>query len=172
MAARLLQLDRLDTMIQRLSQPAQAAVARARAHCTSQGGELAGMPLLVFALLTQAGRPAGAYDLIDGISRLVERPVKPPTVYRAIDNLMALKLVARLASRNAFVVCAHPGHRHDCVLLVCDLCGRTAELEDQRLDRLILADARRTGFEPRHRTLEVEGTCQACQPATQPASRS
>ena len=121
--------------------------------------------LLVFALLTEQQRPVGAYDLIDAIARLVSRPVRPPTVYRAIDQLIARRLVARLASRNAFVTCAHPGHFNDCVLLVCDSCGRTAELEDGRLDRLILEDARRTGFEPRHRTLEVEGTCKSCRGA-------
>ena len=116
----------------------------------------------MFALLTEQQRPTGAYDLIDAIGRLAGRPIRPPTVYRAIEHLIARKLVARLASRNAFVTCAHPGHSHDCVLLVCDRCGRTAELEDDRLDKLINADARRTGFEPRHRTLEIEGTCKTC----------
>ena len=162
MAARLIQDNKIEAIIGRLGAAAQAAVTQARAHSSGHGESLAGMPLLVFALLTQQQRPVGAYDLIDAIARLAERPVRPPTVYRAIEQLLALKLVARLASRNAFVTCAHPGHSHDCVLLVCDRCGRTAELEDGRLDRLILEDARKSGFEPRHRTLEVEGTCKTC----------
>ena len=165
MAARLLSDDKIETIIGRLGPTAQWAVARARAHCTQGGGALAGMPLLVFALLTEQQKPVGAYDLLDAVARLAGRPIRPPTVYRAIDQLLALKLVARLASRNAFVTCAHPGHSHDCVLLVCDRCGRTAELEDGRLDRLILEDARKSGFEPRHRTLEVEGTCKSCRGA-------
>ena len=164
MATRLLQPAVLDAIIGKLPPLTVAAVERAKRHCIEHGAELAGMALLVFALLTKATRPTGAYDLIDDISRLVGRPITPPTVYRAIEALIALKLVARLASRNAFVVCSHPGHRHDCVLLVCDRCGRTAELEDLRLDKLILEDARRSGFEPRHRTLEVEGTCHDCKP--------
>lgn len=164
MAARLLTSDALTALITRMSPRTVDAVARARAYCLARGDALSPMPELVFALLSEQSRPVGAYDLIDDISRLVGRPVKPPTVYRAIEQLLAAKLIARLASRNAFVACAHPGHRHDCVLLVCDRCGRTAELEDSKLDRLIDADARRTGFEPRHRTLEVEGTCRSCQP--------
>lgn len=164
MAARLLTADALTALINRMSPRAVDAVTRARAHAQTHGEALAPMPALVFALLSEQAKPVGAYDLIDDISRLVGRPVKPPTIYRAIDQLLAVKLIARLASRTAFVACAHPGHRHDCVLQVCDQCGRTAELEDSKLDRLIDADARRSGFEPRHRTLEVEGTCRSCQP--------
>ncbi len=172
MAARLLQPDVLQGLIAGMAKRTIAALERARVHCVAHGEPLAAMPQLVFALLSQQSRPVGAYELIDDISRLVGRPVKPPTIYRAIDQLLERKLIARLASRNAFVACAHPGHRHDCVLLVCDRCGRTAELEDQKLDRLILADARRSGFEPRHRTLEVEGTCHACQPSAHGGGKS
>ncbi len=164
MAARLLTPEALATLLKRLSPRTIDAVARARRHALGLGDPLAPMPELVFAILSEQSRPVGAYDLIDEISRLVGRPIKPPTIYRAIEQLLAVKLIARLASRNAFVACAHPGHRHDCVLLVCDSCGRTDELEDRKLDKLIDADARRSGFEPRHRTLEVEGTCRSCQP--------
>jgi len=162
MAARLLDDDSIETILRGLDAAAQATVARVRATSANSGEALAGMPLLIFALIAAQQRATGAYDLIDAVSRLSGRPVRPPTVYRAIDQLIARKLVARLASRNAFVACAHPGHSHDCVLLVCDKCGRTAELEDGRLDKMILEDVRRTGFEPRHRTLEVEGTCKTC----------
>jgi len=163
MAARLLRDDAIEAIIGQLAVATQAAVTRARLHSAQNGDALTGMPLLVFALLTEQQLPLGAYDLIDAVARLAGRPVRPPTVYRAIDHLLSRRLVARLASRNAFVACTHPGHSHDCVLLICDKCGRSAELEDGRLDRLILEDARRTGFEPRHRTLEVEGTCKTCQ---------
>jgi Fur family transcriptional regulator, zinc uptake regulator len=164
MAARLLQPDLLAALIKRMSPRTGDAVVRAREHCRTLGEPLSAMPELVFALLNEQSRPVGAYDLIDDLTRLVGRPVKPPTVYRAIEQLLAAKLIARLATRNAFVACAHPGHRHDCVLMVCDRCGRTDELEDSKLDKLIEADVRRSGFEPRHRTLEVEGTCRSCQP--------
>ena len=153
MAARLLDDEIIARILGTLSPLAQRATAEASSHALARGEALSGMPLLVFALITGLQRPAGAYELIDTIARLVSRPVRPPTVYRAIDQLIAHKLVARLSSRNAFVTCAHPGHSHDCVLLVCDRCGRTAEVEDTRLDRLILEDARKAGFEPRHRTL-------------------
>jgi Fur family zinc uptake transcriptional regulator len=162
MPRRLLNRDLLDRLLTRLSKPANDAAARAKVHCQKQGTKLDGMPLLVLAVLLHEGRGMGAYDLIDTLAQRVGHVVRPPTVYRALEQLQDLKLVARLASRNAFVACAHPGHRHDCVLLVCDRCGHTVELEDRRLDKLILQDLRRTGFEPRHRTLEIEGTCRGC----------
>ena len=165
MAARLLTDAVLERLIDRLSKRTRSAIAAAKTHAVAHGETLGGMPLLVFGLLAEKGRPIGAYDLIDEIARAIGRPVTPPSIYRSIEHLTGLRLVSRLSCRNAYVVCAHPGHAHDCVLLICESCGETAELEDKRLDRLIGESAKAVGFQPRHRILEVEGTCRACQAA-------
>ena len=162
MATRLITRDDTVALAQKLGKRAQQALGRLRAQEGESVMALSPMATMVFVLIADAETPTGAYDLIGRLSQLLGRPVTPPTVYRAIEQLTEQRLVARLASRNAFVACAHPGHRHDCVLLVCDRCGRAAEVEDEKLDRLILADAKRSGFTPRHRTLEVEGTCRDC----------
>ena len=165
MAARLLTDDVLERLTERFSKRTRKLIASASAHAKANGTAFGGMPLLVFGHIAEKGKPAGAYDLIDEISRALGRPVTPPSVYRSIEHLTVLRLVSRLSCRNAYVVCAHPGHAHDCVLLVCESCGETAELEDKRLDKLIGKRVKAAGFAPRHRILEVEGTCQACQAA-------
>jgi Fur family transcriptional regulator, zinc uptake regulator len=162
MAARLISTELLDDVLARFADKTRGLVESAAALAQRRGQELAPMQSLVLAILSERGKPLGAYDLIDEVTRQVGRPIRPPSVYRSIDALIDLRLVARIASRNAFVLCAHPDHRHDCVLMICDRCGATAELEDRRLDRILQEDAEREGFATRHRILELEGTCKAC----------
>ena len=59
----------------------------------------------VLACLREAGAPLSAYAILDkvrdsGISH-------PPTVYRALNELMQLGMVHRLQSRSAFIACGH-----------------------------------------------------------------
>ena len=158
MAARLLQPAHLDAILQRFSKRTAAALRSADTF----GGEITGLRRLILAVLIEQGKPMGAYELIDELGRLIGRSIKPTSTYRSIEDLIAARLISRIASRNSFVACAHPGHPHDCVLLICERCGTTCELEDQRLDRLIREDAHKLDFEPNHRILEIEGTCGAC----------
>jgi Fur family transcriptional regulator, zinc uptake regulator len=139
-----------------------AGLDQAAEHCWHRDGQLTELRRLVLGILLQKRAPMGAYEIIQLLSDLSAKMVGPPTIYRAMDFLIEMGLVARVASRNAFVACAHPDHAHDCVFFICQSCGGTQEIEDQRLDRLIREDAKGLGFEPMHRVLEIEGTCRSC----------
>ncbi|HSM41507.1 MAG TPA: transcriptional repressor, partial [Afifellaceae bacterium] len=61
---------------------------------------------MVFDTLLAADGPLSAYDILD---RLRDKGFRAPLqVYRALDKLLALGLVHRLESLNAFIACAHP----------------------------------------------------------------
>ena len=101
--------------------------------------------------------------MIDALKRLDSRPVAPPTVYRALEFLVSQGFVSRIESRNAYVPCAHPESRNDCIFFICSDCGTSVELEDQRIERLLAEDAEhRLGFRVTRRVVEVEGTCRHC----------
>ena len=138
-------------------------IERAEKYCQTFGASLTATQRAVFGLLAEERRPMGAYDLLGLLSRRSGRPVAPPTVYRAIDVLAKHGLVARVTSRNAFVLCAHPDHDHDCIFFICDSCGTTREVEDSRFDTLLRHDAEKLGFQPSRRILEIEGKCRSCQ---------
>ena len=74
-------------------------------------------------------RPTGAYELIAALKLRNSRPVGPPTVYRALEFLMSQRLVLEIENRNAYVPCAHPERRHDCLFFICSNCGVSAESE-------------------------------------------
>ena len=88
-------------------------------------------------LLWEGDRPMGAYGLMEASAPDVFRRVAITTVYRALEFLMLLGLVAKIESRNSYVPFTHPERHHDCPFFICNICGAWAELEDRRLERLI-----------------------------------
>jgi Fur family transcriptional regulator, zinc uptake regulator len=137
-------------------------MALAASLCDARGVQLTTLRRQILELLCEIGRPTGAYELIDALKRKNSRPVGPPTVYRVLEFLMAHGIVSKIASRNAYVLCAHPGRRHDCLFFICSNCGASVELEDQGIEGLLAEDAAALGFRVTRRMIEVEGTCRLC----------
>ena len=137
-------------------------VALAMSLCGARGVQLTELRRQILELLWESGRPTGAYELIDALKRRVSRPVGPPTVYRALEFLMSQGFVSKIESRNAYVPCAHPERRHDCLFFICSNCGASVELEDRRLECLLAEDAALIGFRATRRVIEVEGVCATC----------
>ena len=137
-------------------------VELAESLCDERGARLTTLRRQILELLWERGRPTGAYELIEALKLKDSRPVGPPTVYRALEFLMAQGLVSKIESRNAYVPCAHPERPHDCLFFICSDCGASVELEDPRVAQLLVEDAALIGFRPTRRVIEVEGTCANC----------
>ena len=137
-------------------------VALAKSICERRGARLTEIRRRVLELLWASGRPTGAYALIEAVTLRDSRPVGPPTVYRALEFLMAQGLVSKIESLNAYVPCMHPERDHDCLFFICGGCRETFELEDPRIGGLLAEDAADLGFVATRRTVEVEGTCARC----------
>ena len=131
------------------------------AACAERGVRLTPLRAQVLGLIAAAGRPVKAYDLLDRMKD-ENGSSAPPTVYRALDFLLAEGFIHRLASINAFVGCHHPDARHSVPFLICDQCHSATELEDTRIPKLLDTQARGLGFAPRAQILEVHGTCAEC----------
>jgi Fur family zinc uptake transcriptional regulator len=152
------------------STPARQALERellrAEQLCTQRGVRLTPQRREVLELVLAAGRPVGAYELLD---RLRERGHGggPPTVYRALGFLQEQGLVHRLASSNSYVACAHPGDGHDGLIFVCGECGEAVETEVDAVSEAVERKARKLGYRLPHEPIEVRGTCRRCQEARQ-----
>ena len=86
----------------------------------------------------------------------------PPTVYRALDFLLEQGLVHRIESMNAFVGCGLAGRSHAGQFLICDACGRVAEVTDAGTSDRLAALARAAGFTLKRQMVELHGLCPAC----------
>ncbi|MCJ2188836.1 Fur family transcriptional regulator [Novosphingobium beihaiensis] len=116
----------------------------------------------VFEILAASGQPLSAYDVADRLSGLLERRIAPNSVYRILDLFVARNLALRVESRNAFLVNVHPGCVHDCMFLICERCGKTEHMDDDRATRSVREAAGRNGFVPSRPIIEVLGLCRDC----------
>ncbi len=120
------------------------------------------MRAAVFSALTSFDKPASAYDVTDAVSTAQGRRVAANSVYRILDLFVANNVAMRVESANAYLANAHPDCLHDCIFLVCDVCGRATHVDDDKLSQAIRAAARATGFRPEKPVIEVRGRCSAC----------
>ncbi|HEY0150311.1 MAG TPA: transcriptional repressor [Allosphingosinicella sp.] len=123
------------------------------------------MRAAVFEALASFDRPASAYDIADKVSKDQGRRVAANSVYRILDLFVGSNLARRVESANAYVANDHPGCLHDCIFLICDTCGNTTHLDDDKLSGGVRAAAKQAGFSPQRPVIEVRGTCPDCNEA-------
>lgn len=134
-------------------------VARARAQC---GERLTDTREAVLRLLLAEARPMTAYELLDRLGQKTGRARNPPTIYRALDFLLAEGFISRLESLNAYTICSNIGKPHACLFFICRCCGETEEIADGDVEGLLTSLASRIGFRADHPVVEVEGLCRRC----------
>ena len=143
-----------------------ALLDRAGAICARRDARLTSLRRQVLGLVLEARAPVGAYDLLEGL-RGRRRGAAPPTVYRALDFLMAQGLIHRVERLSAFVGCvAGDNHAHAAQFLICRDCGGVTELEDHGVADALAEAAARAGFSIAGATVEAEGRCSGCAPGT------
>jgi Fur family zinc uptake transcriptional regulator len=143
---------------------AEGFVAAVERASRERGLRLTPIRARVLELIAEEGRPIKAYDLLEKIRQGEgEGAAAPPTVYRALDFLLANGFIHKLESVNAFVACHHPStDQHSVPFLICDRCHSAVELEDRAVVEALDERARALGFVPQAQTLEVHGLCARC----------
>ena len=114
--------------------------------CIQHGAKLTVLRRDVLGLILDAGRPVGAYDLLEQL-RSRRGPAAPPTVYRALGFLQDQGLVHRIERLSAFVGCIashdHAVHHHAAQFLICRTCGAVQEMDNHALAHALAEAARR-----------------------------
>lgn len=138
-----------------LADSAQAALERAGERWTP-------LRASVFAALIDAAKPASAYDVTDIVSRAEGRRIAANSVYRILDLFVTANVARRVESANAYVANAHPDCLHDCIFFVCDTCGGTTHVDDDRIAGEVRGSAAAVGFVAKRPVIEVRGICKDC----------
>jgi len=144
------------------------ALSSARQLCDSRGVRLTSLREQVLELVWQSHKPLGAYTLMDMLSQASIRRVAPPTVYRALDFLLAEGLIHRINSLNAYIGCPAPGAKHHSHFLICQGCNVAVELDNEQLNQSLFAAASGAGFSVISHSLEINGLCPQCQQTSAP----
>ena len=103
--------------------------------------------------------PVTAYDLLKILS--INKDVKPPTIYRAIDFWSKHGFIHRVESLNAYIYC-DKDHKHEgSQIAICDKCGITKEIH---LDNLNISQRLKEeeSFSVSNWSFEIHGMCQNC----------
>ena len=132
------------------------------AACLRKSLQLTPLRRAVLAIVGENPAPLGAYQIIEALARREGKAIAPPTVYRTLDFFLEHGFLHRIESRNAYARCEHIDHAHQCVLLLCEKCGRSAEIEDAALARALQATADRAGFVASRPMVEIAGLCRNC----------
>lgn len=140
----------------------ESLAAAARAAMERSGEQWTGMRAAIFDVLARFDRPASAYDIADAVSKRLDKRVAANSVYRILDLFVGANLARKVESANAYVANDHPDCLHDCIFLICDGCGQTTHLDDDRLAGGVRAAAREAGFRPDRPVIEVRGLCEDC----------
>ncbi len=128
--------------------------------CAARGLRLTALRRRVLELIWAQHRPVGAYELLDRLGD--GRKAAPPTIYRALDFLIAGGLVHRIESLNAYIGCGAPRTAHRGQFLICRDCHSVGELNDPAIASLVARRAQGLGFGVERQTIEVVGLCPDC----------
>ena len=139
----------------------ETQLARAAVVAEHRGARLTELRRQVLSLILQAEGPVTAYQLLDRLKQ-TRRGAVPPTVYRALDFLLAQRLIHKVERLNAFIACIEGGHPHPAQFLICGECGAVTEIEDSAAAEALEHAAAEQGFHARNTVVEIEGTCAAC----------
>ena len=140
----------------------KAWAAQVESGCRRQGARLTPLRRRVLDILKDRAAPLGAYAILEELSRRAGKQVAPPTVYRTLDFFLDLGFVHKIESLNAYAPCEHLGHAHHGMLLICEACGRSEEVEDADVMAAIAASAKSARFGLRRVMVEAQGLCKRC----------
>lgn len=138
------------------------ALSLAEAQCHRVGARLTPVRRRVLELIWQNHAAVGAYNILQQLAQDGFNAA-PPTVYRALDFLLAHGLIHKIERLNAFIGCTQPGTPHTGQFLLCQECGATLELVDAAVEQALNNAAQRLGFALTSQVVELTGLCPACQ---------
>ncbi|MCW1382196.1 transcriptional repressor [Novosphingobium sp. KCTC 2891] len=140
----------------------ETLIGAARDVLVSAGEQWTDMRADVFEALAGRDRPASAYDIAESVGARRGKRVAANSVYRILDLFVRTNLARRVESANAYLANTHPGCRHDCIFLICDVCGQATHLDDDRLTGALRQAAQGAGFADVRPVVELRGVCKHC----------
>jgi Fur family transcriptional regulator, ferric uptake regulator len=145
---------------------------RAEATLAAAGHKRGGARRAVLQLLGDQACALTAVEIEEALRAGRARPVSRASVYRILDELEGLGLVARVETGQAMVRYerardSREHHHH----LVCDGCGVVMPFSDEALERAIARISERVPLAVSEHEIVLHGSCRQCAAAAVDASR-
>ena len=116
----------------------------------------------VFEVIESSKSPPGAYDLLnDRILRSIG--FKAPTqIYRALKQLLDLKLIHKVESLNTFIACCSEHEKGPSILAICDNCGQVQDIPAENLAAQVEKELGKKFPGSKELKIELKGVCEEC----------
>jgi Fur family transcriptional regulator, zinc uptake regulator len=142
----------------------ESALTRAQAICTTRGARLTPVRKRVLELILRSNQPTGAYTLLAELQH-GRGKLGPPTVYRALEFLLAHKLIHKIETSSAYIACCDIDHPHQSQFMICEDCGAAEEIRDEEIVESLRRLGEGRGFAVERQVIEARGLCPACRSA-------
>ena len=103
-----------------------------------------------------------AYQILAELNKKRTPKLSAMSLYRTLDFLIELGMVVKLESQNTYKLCPEHNHNHSHLMMVCDDCGETQEIDDHAAAEKLQALARKHGHTLKHHVIELHGICSHC----------
>jgi len=85
----------------------------------------------------------------------------PPTVYRALEFLLAHKLIHKIETSSAYIVCCDIDHSHQSQFMIREDRGATEEIRNDEIVERLRRLGEDRGFAVERQVIEARGLCSA-----------
>ncbi|HWK28738.1 MAG TPA: Fur family transcriptional regulator [Solirubrobacter sp.] len=114
----------------------------------------------VIELLDEQPCALSALDIEDRLRERAGRRVGRASIYRVLDELVSLDLLARVEIGDG--IARYEPQREHHHHLVCDDCGRLTPFQDDALEQAIRGLAARVAFDVSDHDVTLHGSCEHC----------
>lgn len=128
---------------------------------TAKKTRLTGNQQMVYEALLNLRRSAGAYELLDLLSKKGVNAAA--TVYRALNELRHKGLVQKIVSTRTFIAYQQPKNMNkESVLLICQHCGEVSSINDDKIVEVFDKNIEQSGYKVSNYHLELMVSCDSC----------
>ena len=116
----------------------------------------------VFEFIESSKSPLGAYDLLNDQNLRTIGFKAPTQIYRALKQLLDLRLIHKVESLNAFVACCKEHEKGPSILAICDNCGQVQDIPAEDLAAQVEREVGKKFPGLKELNIELKGVCEAC----------
>lgn len=132
------------------------------ALCAKRGERMTKVRRDVILALAHLDKAYPAYQILSGINKKRTPLLSAMSLYRTLDFLIELGVAVKFDSQNAYKLCADHPHAHSHLMIICDNCGSTEEIDDPATTTKLENLAKKHSHILKHHVIELHGTCSSC----------
>ena len=116
----------------------------------------------VFEVIESSKSPPGAYDLLNNRNLRAIGFKAPTQIYRALKQLVDLKLIHKVESLNTFIACCSEHEKGPSILAICDSCGQVQDIPAENLAAQVEKEVGKMFSGSKELKIELKGVCEEC----------